>query len=93
MSKTLFIVTIALLSAFGPFVTDMYLPALPSLSEAFGTSDFWVKMSMSICMIGLAVGQIFVGPLSDKYGRRGPLMFSMWLFVLSTAGCVFATDS
>lgn len=92
VANALFIVTLALLSAFGPFVTDMYLPALPSLSEAFGTSDFWVKMSMSICMIGLAVGQIFVGPLSDKYGRRGPLMFSMWLFVLSTAGCVFATD-
>ena len=47
---------------------------------------------MSVCMVGLAAGQLLVGPMSDKYGRRAPLLFSMWLFALSTIGCVFATD-
>lgn len=88
----LFVITLAGLSAFGPFVTDMYLPALPSLAESFGSTDFWARMTMSVCMAGLAAGQLLVGPMSDKYGRRAPLLFSMWLFVLSTIGCVFATD-
>ena len=85
-------ITLAGLSAFGPFVTDMYLPALPSLPDAFSTTAFWIQMSMSVCMLGLAAGQLVVGPLSDKYGRRAPLLASMWLFVFATIGCVFAGD-
>ncbi len=92
LNRILFLVTIGGLSAFGPFVTDMYLPALPSLPEAFSTTPFWVQMSMSVCMIGLAAGQIFIGPLSDKYGRRKPLLASMWMFVIASLACVFATN-
>lgn len=91
-NKAFFLITLAALSAFGPFVTDMYLPALPILPEAFSTTAFWVQMSMSVCMFGLAFGQIFIGPLSDKFGRRVPLLASMWLFVAASAGCVFASD-
>ena len=92
VNKILFLVTLGGLSAFGPFVTDMYLPSLPSLPQAFSTTAFWVQMSMSACMIGLAAGQIVIGPLSDKFGRRGPLLISMWTFVIASLGCVFATD-
>ena len=91
-NKILFLITLAALSAFGPFVTDMYLPALPNLSESFNTSTLLVQLSMGICMFGLGVGQIFVGPLSDKFGRRKPLLFSMYLFVASSVGCIFAAD-
>ncbi len=90
--KLLFVVTLAGLSAFGPFVTDMYLPALPVLPEAFSTSPLAVQMSMSVCMFGLALGQIFIGPLSDKFGRRMPLLLSMLLFVVATFCCVLASD-
>ena len=92
LNKALFLVTLGGLSAFGPFVTDMYLPALPVLPEAFLTTPFWVQMSMSVCMIGLAAGQIVIGPLSDKFGRRIPLLISMWMFVVSSLACVFATN-
>ena len=92
LNRVLFLVTLGGLSAFGPFVTDMYLPALPALPEAFSTTPFWVQMSMSVCMIGLAAGQIVIGPLSDKFGRRFPLLVSMWMFVISSLACVFASN-
>lgn len=92
LKHAIFLITLAGLSAFGPFVTDMYLPALPTLPEAFKTTPFWIQMSMSVCMLGLAIGQIFIGPLSDKFGRRTPLLFSMWMFVAASFGCILATD-
>ncbi len=92
LNRILFLITLGGLSAFGPFVTDMYLPALPSLSKAFSTSQFWIQTSMSVCMIGLAAGQIVIGPLSDKFGRRIPLLISMWMFVVASVACVFATN-
>lgn len=92
LNRVLFLVTLGGLSAFGPFVTDMYLPTLPALPEAFSTTPFWVQMSMSVCMIGLAAGQIVIGPLSDKFGRRFPLLVSMWMFVISSLACVFASN-
>ena len=92
INRILFLITLGGLSAFGPFVTDMYLPSLPSLPQAFSTTPFWVQMSMSVCMIGLAAGQVVIGPLSDKFGRRIPLLISMWMFVLASLACIFATN-
>lgn len=66
----LILITLALLSAFGPFVTDLYLPALPSLADYFETSASTVNLSLSLSMLGLALWQVFIGPLSGKYGRR-----------------------
>lgn len=79
-------------SAFGPFVTDFYLPALPALSGYFHTTPSMAQMSLTVSMIGLAVGQLFIGPLSDRYGRKHPLMGSLVLFALSTAGCLLSAD-
>lgn len=84
------IIALGFLSAFGPFVTDMYLPSLPSLAGYFNTSTALAQMSLSFSMFGLAFGQILVGPLSDKYGRKRPLLISMWLFVFSTIACIFS---
>ncbi len=86
------IVFLGMLSAFGPFVTDMYLPTLPSLADVFNASPSLVQMGLSMSMLGLAVGQIFFGPLSDKYGRRSVLIASMMLFALSTLLCIFSPD-
>mgnify|MGYP000758907606 FL=1 len=79
-----------MLTAFGPFVTDMYLPSLPSMEAYFATTSSMVQLGLTFSMIGLAVGQIIFGPLSDKYGRRPLLLASMWLFIISTVACVFA---
>ena len=79
-----------MLTAFGPFVTDMYLPSLPSMGEYFSTSSSMIQLGLTTSMIGLAVGQIFFGPLSDRYGRRLPLLSGMWLFIISTLLCLFS---
>lgn len=89
-SKTFLLVLLGLLSAFGPFVTDMYLPGLPSMTVYFNTTAPMVQLGITTAMLGLGFGQIIIGPLSDKYGRKLPLMISLWLFILSTVACIFA---
>jgi len=91
-SKLFLLILLGMLSAFGPFVTDMYLPTLPSMSDYFATTSSMVQLGLTTSMIGLAVGQIFFGPLSDRYGRRLPLLVSMWLFILSTICCMLSTN-
>lgn len=91
-SKLFLLVLLGLLTAFGPFVTDMYLPTLPAMTDFFRTSSSMVQMGLTTSMIGLAAGQLLFGPLSDKYGRRTPLLTAMWLFIGSTLLCIFASD-
>ena len=91
-SKTFLLVLLGLLTAFGPFVTDMYLPTLPSMTGYFGTTSSMVQLGLTSSMIGLALGQLFFGPLSDRYGRRPPLIAAMALFIVSTILCIFASD-
>lgn len=79
---------VGVVSAFGPFVTDFYLPAFPALVAYFGTSASMVQLTLTVSMIGLAVGQLFIGPLSDRYGRKLPLIASLVLFILSTLCCL-----
>lgn len=89
-SRVFILVFLGMLTAFGPFVTDMYLPTFPELADFFHTSSSMVQLGLTASMIGLAVGQLFFGPLSDKYGRRPLLIAGMTLFLLSTLGCVYS---
>ncbi len=84
------ILFLGMLSAFGPFVTDMYLPTLPSMAEVFNTTPSLVQMGLATSMLGLAIGQIFFGPLSDKYGRKSVLISAMILFSVSTIAAIFS---
>ena len=84
------VVFLGMLSAFGPFVTDMYLPTLPSMAEIFNTTATQVQMGLATSMLGLAVGQIFFGPLSDKYGRKAVLVSAMVLFAVSTIAAIYS---
>lgn len=84
--------TLGMLTAFGPFVTDFYLPVLPEMADYFNTSPALVSMSLTTGMIGLAGGQIFIGPLTDKFGRKYILLASMLLFALASALCIFSTS-
>lgn len=83
-------VFLGMLSAFGPFVTDMYLPTLPSMADIFNTTPSLVQLGLATSMLGLAVGQIFFGPLSDKYGRRPILISAMILFSVSTIISIYS---
>ena len=85
-------ITLGLLSAFGPFITDFYLPALPEMTEFFTTSPSMVQMSLTTSVTGLAIGQLIIGPLSDKYGRKHLLIGSLLLFAIATICCLFSTD-
>lgn len=89
-SKVFILVFLGMLTAFGPFVTDMYLPTLPAMSEYFHTTSSMVQLGLTASMIGLAAGQLLFGPLSDKYGRRLPLIISMILFAVATIGCIYS---
>ena len=88
--KIYLLILLGALSAFGPFVTDMYLPSLPSMVDDYNTSVSMVQMGLSFSMLGLAFGQLLFGPLSDKYGRRMPVIVAMVVFCISTLACVFA---
>ena len=84
--------TLGMLTAFGPFVTDFYLPVLPEMTGYFHTTPPLASMSLTAGMIGLAAGQLFIGPLTDKYGRKRILVGSMLLFVVASLLCIFSGD-
>lgn len=89
-SQIFTLVFLGMLTAFGPFVTDMYLPTLPAMTDFFHANSSQVQLGLTASMIGLAVGQLLFGPISDKYGRRLPLIAAMCLFLLSTLGCIYS---
>lgn len=94
-SKSYFIfliIFLGALSAFGPFVIDMYLPALPEMTEVFACDASVVQLGLTFSMIGLAAGQMIFGPASDKYGRKPVLVFSLMIFVAASLLCCFATS-
>ncbi|PYE50185.1 multidrug effflux MFS transporter [Paenibacillus barcinonensis] len=76
------------LSAFGPLSLDMYLPALPALADEFGSSASYAQLSLTACMIGLALGQLLAGPLSDVRGRKMPLIAGLVLYTLASVLCL-----
>lgn len=85
-------VTLGMLTAFGPFVTDFYLPVLPEMTTFFHTSPALASLSLTTGMIGLAAGQVFIGPLTDKFGRKRILVASMVMFAIASVLCVFAPN-
>lgn len=86
------LVFLGALSAFGPFITDFYLPTLPAMADIFNTSASMVQLGLTASLLGIALGQIFFGPLSDKYGRLPIMVWSLVLFALSTVGCIYSPN-
>ncbi|GAB6930484.1 multidrug effflux MFS transporter [Paenibacillus sp. JCM 10914] len=78
------------LSAFGPLSVDMYLPALPKLSESLGSTASLTQLSLTAFLLGLALGQLVAGPLSDIKGRKGPLIVSLVIYSIASLLCAFA---
>ncbi|MBN1472932.1 MAG: MFS transporter [Syntrophaceae bacterium] len=81
---------LALLASFPALATDLYLPALPSMSKELNCSVSLVNLSLVLFFVFISVSSIIWGPLTDKYGRRPPLLIGMPLFVLSSIACVFS---
>lgn len=77
--------------ALGPLSTDLYLPALPSIAVALTADQGKVQLTLSVFLAGFALGQLAYGPLSDRFGRRGPLVAGLALYVLGSVACMLAT--
>ncbi len=76
-----------LLTVFGPISMDLYLPALPALTQELGTTTSVAQLTVTACLIGLATGQVIAGPLSDRFGRRKPLVIGVAAFVVASVLC------
>ena len=85
-----FVALLAALSAFAPLSIDMYLPSLPTLASAFGTDTSQVQFTLSAFLIGFGIGQLIYGPLSDRYGRRPPLLIGVLLYAIASGWCALS---
>jgi MFS transporter, DHA1 family, multidrug resistance protein len=83
---------IGTMSIFGPLCIDMYLPALPDINRQLHASASAVQLTLTACLIGIAAGQLILGPISDRYGRRPPLLAGLAAFVLSSLACAAAPN-
>jgi len=88
--STPLLVVLGVLSTFGPLTTDLYLPGLPEVADELGASESQVQLTLTACLIGLALGQAIAGPVSDTLGRRRPLLVGLALFVVASLGCAVA---
>ncbi len=79
-----------ILTVFIPIGIDLYLPALPTIAREFGTPIAAIEHSMATYFLGLAIGQAMVGPLSDRFGRRWPIILGLMLYALGSTGCALA---
>jgi MFS transporter, DHA1 family, multidrug resistance protein len=84
------VIILGALSAFGPLSIDMYLPALPALGRDFGAATSETQLTLSACLLGLALGQMIAGPISDTLGRRRPLLIGVAAYALASLLCVVA---
>ncbi|MGK4584142.1 multidrug effflux MFS transporter [Kitasatospora sp. HPMI-4] len=84
------VAVLAGLTALGPLTTDLYLPALPALTTDLGSTAATAQLTLTGSMFGMAFGQLLFGPLSDRLGRRPPLLVGMTLYTLATVVCALA---
>jgi DHA1 family bicyclomycin/chloramphenicol resistance-like MFS transporter len=92
MSATLVVVVLSLLLGIQPIATDLYLPALPALTEGFGAPMRQAQLTLTALLLAFGLSQLIWGPLSDRFGRRPILLLGMGVFTLGSIGSLFATD-
>jgi len=85
-----FILILGAISAIGPLSIDMYLPSLPAIGHDLQADAASVQMTVTAYFVGLAIGQLAYGPISDRYGRTQPLLFGLALYALASIGCALA---
>ncbi|MFI6317110.1 multidrug effflux MFS transporter [Nonomuraea sp. NPDC050556] len=84
------VVLLGALTALGPLSIDLYLPALPQLGRDLAASPSTIQLTLTACLVGLALGQAVAGPLSDRHGRRRPLLVGLVLYALASLLCAVA---
>lgn len=91
LSKIMIIVTVILMDILAGAEMDLFVPSFPELQEIFSLSPFWVEMLLSINFLGIFVGLFFVGPLSDRYGRKPIIIYGLLIFIIGSLLCVYAS--
>lgn len=84
------ILILGLLTALGPLTIDMYLPAFQAIGQSLQSPAVLVQQTLSVYFMGMAVGQLIYGPISDRFGRKTPLMVGLFIYALSSLGCAFS---
>jgi len=84
--------TLCVLLAFASISTDLFLPALPTMQVALQSSEGTLQFAISGYLLGFGFGQLIWGPISDRFGRKGPVMLGIAIFVIGSAGCALSTD-
>ena len=85
------ILMLGILTVLAPLSVDLYLPVLPAMENSLRATPAMVQLTLSIFLVGLAIGQVTYGPLSDRFGRKRPLIAGLALFSLASVGCALAT--
>ena len=88
-----FVLLLGALVAFGPLAIDLYLPALPAIAAGLAASPEAVQLSITVFLAGFALGMLFYGPISDRYGRRTVMLTGIALFALASLACMLATSA
>ncbi|MEX2948482.1 multidrug effflux MFS transporter [Staphylococcus warneri] len=88
----IFVIILGALTAIGALSIDMFLPGLPEIKNDFHTTTSNAQLTLSLFMIGLALGNLFAGPISDATGRKKPLWISMFIYTIASLGIVFVTN-
>ncbi|MEU9794509.1 multidrug effflux MFS transporter [Streptomyces sparsogenes] len=83
-------VVLALLTVFGPISMDLYLPVLPALTRELNASTSAAQLTVTACLLGLAFGQVVAGPLSDRFGRRRPMLVGAVAYIATSVLCAFS---
>ncbi|MEU4527674.1 multidrug effflux MFS transporter [Micromonospora ureilytica] len=86
------VLVLGALIAIGPLTIDMYLPALPAITAGLQTTETAVQLTLTGTLVGLALGQLLIGPLSDVVGRRVPLLAGLAAHIVASVLCVFAPN-
>ena len=80
-------IVLGMLTIFGPVSVDLYLPSLPQLRDDLQVAPSLAQITLTACLIGLAAGQLIVGPMSDRFGRRRPLLIGLGVYIVAAVLC------
>ena len=92
LNKKSLLIVLGILIAIGPLTIDVYLPAFLQMSQSFDVDASKIQLTLTFYFLGIVLGQIFYGPIIDRFGKKPPLIFGLILFIITSLGCSFAQN-